>query len=129
MPEGFSATQVSVSRDDGVLIVALGAPSTEQDDHYLMLQRNDRETEEEARLGMNMPYVEFCGQGWSWYGHILQALLERNAITIHMNSNAAQRMRNDGVVHVTFSLNEEQFSRVKSALREVFRGEGYYAEA
>lgn len=129
MPEGFSATQFSVSRDDGVLIVALGAPSTEQDDYYLMLQRNDREREEEAGLGMNMPHIEFCGQGWSWYGHMLQAVLERNAITIHMNSEAAQRMRNEGALRVTFSLTEEQFSQLKSALREVFRGEGYYAEA
>ena len=128
MPTGFSSTQLSISRNDGVLIIALGAPSTEQEDYYLLLQRNEAESTEDAKLGTSGPHVEFCGQQWSWYRHMLQVRLLRDSITISMSAEAARAMRNDGILRIGFNMTEEQYSQLRLALSECFRDEGYYTE-
>jgi hypothetical protein len=126
MPVSFEATEVSVATKHEVLVIRLSAPSTEQDDFYLMFQHKEHYSEQDAKWGMNEPYVEFCGQGWSWYGHMLKVHLMRNVIRVEMNSEAAAHMRNDGILEVGFNLNDERFAGLQSALRETFRSVGYY---
>jgi hypothetical protein len=82
MSHGFVATQLSVTVEHNVLIVMLGAPSTEEDDFYLMLQHKDEYSAQDIKLGMNLPYIEYCGQGWSWYGHIQNFSLKRNCVKV-----------------------------------------------
>ncbi|MDD5058695.1 MAG: Imm10 family immunity protein [Sideroxydans sp.] len=128
MPVGFEASQFSVSFENDVLVVALGAPSTEDDDIYLMFQHKSEFSESDAKFGMDKPYIEFCGQGWSWYGHMLKVQLERNVIKVHMDTDAAQHMQNDGIIEVHFHLHEAQFAELRSALRRTFNGVGYYTD-
>jgi len=128
MPTGFVATEFSVTEEHGVLVIALGAASTEEDDFYLMLQHSDHHTEQDARFGMNLPYIEYCGQGWSWYGHIEQFELQRDRVKVQMNSAAASHMGNDGLIEVEFALGESEFSRLRAALERTFRDQAYFVE-
>jgi hypothetical protein len=73
MPTGFHATQSQVIVEDDVLITQLGTPSIEhEDDAYLMFQQKSGYEEQDVEFGMDKPYIEYCGQGWSWYGHHLK---------------------------------------------------------
>jgi hypothetical protein len=128
MPVGFVATEVHVVRHDGVLVTTLGAPSTEADDFYVMVQHKDEFSEQDVKFGMRLPYIEYCGQGWSWYGHILAFSLRRNSVKVELDAEAAERMQNDGQIEVEFNFNEVQFQRLWSALQETFTGYAYYQD-
>ena len=104
MPTGFNATELSVFEEHDALVTALGASPGDGDGPYLMFQRRRIYDEEDIKLGMDKPYIEYCGQSWSWYGHILHARLHRHRIQVQMDSAAAARMSNDGLIDVTFTL-------------------------
>lgn len=127
MPTGFSATQFAVTEENEVLVIALGTSCTEEDDYYLLLQHKDEHTEQDTRFGMDKPYIEYCGQGWSWYGHIERFELYRDRVVVSMDSSAAAQMRNDGIIEVSFSLPDPEFSQLQSALERTFQGVSYYA--
>lgn len=126
MSSGFVATEFSVVWQDGVLITILGAPSTEEDDFYLVLQHKEEHNEQDVRFGLNLPYIEYCGQGWSWYGHILDFTLHRDRVNVQMDAEAADRMQNDGHLHVQFSLSDSEFQELRSALQKTFAGHAYF---
>jgi hypothetical protein len=128
MPTGFLATQFSVTEEHGVLVTALRGPSTENDDFYLMLQHKDRYTEQDAKFGMNQPYIEYCGQGWSWYGHIEHFELLRDRVKVKLDQAAASHMGNDGLIEVEFMLNDNEFTQLRQALRRTFREHHYFTE-
>lgn len=109
-------------RDDGLLIVTFGAPSTEGEDFYLMLQHQDEYDEQDAELGMDQPCIEYCGQGWSWYAHILSFDLHRDHVRVQMDAPAAQEMDNDGLLEVRFDLAQAQLH----ALQRTFVGRSYF---
>ena len=129
MPVGFEATTFSVTDENGVLVIALGAPSTEDDDFYLMFQHKEEHSEQDVKFGMDRPYIEFCGQGWSWYGHMRKVELERKVIRVLMDAEAAQHMQNNGIIEVQFSLSDTKFTELRSALRRTFSRVGYYTDA
>ena len=128
MPTRFLATRFSVTEEDGVLVTALGAESVEEDDFYLMLQQKDRYTEQDAKFGMNQPYIEYCGQGWSWYGHIESFQLQRDHVKVQLDMEAASHMRNDGLIEVEFKLNDGEFNQLRQALKRTFRDRQYFTE-
>jgi Immunity protein 10 len=125
-PVGFFATDVSVSAENDVLITAFGAPSTEDDDFYLMLQHNLISNEEDEKFGMDQPYIEYCGQGWSWYGHIMSFRLSRDNVTIQMDKDAATHMGNNGLIRVDFSIDDNDFITLSAALKTTFDGYSDY---
>lgn len=122
MPAGFVADAFAAVEDDGLLIVTLGAPSTEDEDFYLMLQHQDEYDEQDIELGMDQPYIEYCGQGWSWYGHILSFDLHRDHVAVKMDAQAAREMDNDGLIEVRFDLADAQFHALRLALQRTFAG-------
>ena len=126
MPVGFVATELAVLHENGVLVTTLGAPSTEDEDFYLMLQRKDQYDEQDVRFGMNLPYIEYCAQGWSWYGNILSLTLRSNSVTVRMSAEAAERMQNDGEIEVQFNLSSAQFQELRSSLQQTFTGYAYF---
>jgi Immunity protein 10 len=128
MPTGFHATNCKVSEEHGVLVTALGAPSTEEEDFYLMLQHTEKHDEQDVKFGMDKPYIEYCGQGWSWYGHILSFNLSRDRVRMQMDSGAAAHMRNDGAIEVTFDLNEAEFAVLRAAVGTTFNGQSYFTD-
>jgi hypothetical protein len=70
MPTEFDARHVQASKEDWGHLVIWSLDDNLEAEQYLMLQAKDEHTEQDVRLGMNDVYVECCGQGWSWYGHI-----------------------------------------------------------
>jgi Immunity protein 10 len=128
MSTGFHATSCNVTEESGVLITTLAAPSTEEEDFYLMLQHKAEHDAQDVKFGMDIPYIEYCGQGWSWYGHILSFGLSRDRVCIRMDEEAAAHMRNDGHIEVTFQLSEVEFANLRSAVHATFKGQPYFAD-
>lgn len=127
MPVGFVATDFNAGLENGVWVVVLGAPSTEEDDFYLMFQKKqEKYSKQDIKFGWDKPYVEFCGQGWSWYGHMNQVELERGMIRVTMDGEAAEHMQNDGIIEVQFNLADLEFSRLRSTLQEILNGIEYF---
>jgi hypothetical protein len=127
MPEGFRAASLSIAREADILFVALvGAVAPEEP--YLMFQHKDEYDDQDVRLGMNQPYVEYCGQGWSWYGHMLSVELFRDRLCIRMDDTAAARMKTNGRIEVAFDLDDGRFDELRSALSETFRDRDYYRD-
>ena len=131
MPLRFLACRSSVDRHDGVLIVALGAGPAANDGGdddaeapYLMLQKTLAPTAQDASFGMDRPYLEFCGQGWSWYGEIERFELRRGGLVVDMSASAAARMANDGVIVVEFdpAIDDTAFNGLRGALAEILAG-------
>ncbi len=126
MPTSFVATQFSVLEQDGVLITTLGAPSTDEDDCYLTLQLGLSPTKQDVEFGMDKPYLEYCGQGWSWYGEIKLFELSRSRVVATMSSRAASHMKNDGVIGAEFDLDAAKFLELKRSLERTFRGCSFF---
>lgn len=126
MPVCFHAHQISVAREAWGLIVTLRGDSTDEMDYYLMLQRKTHFTEQDTKLGMADVYIEYCGQGMSWYGNIDSFQLLTASVEVQMSDAAAAEKENDGKVVVSFEA--EQRARLQSAFREVFEGRAYYSE-
>jgi len=124
----FTATDMSVVEEHGVLITTLNAPSTEEDDFYLMLQHHDEYTVQDVEFGMNMPYIEYCGQGCSWYGEVTRFELLRDSVHIQMSKIAADHMQNGGILQVSFQLSASEFETLRTALRRTFSGQPYFFE-
>ena len=110
------------------MVTTLAAPSTEDEDFYLMLQHKLNYDAQDVKLGMNRPYVEFCGQGWSWYGHIISFSLRRDRVNIQMDQEAAEHMRNDGNLEVTFSADPDEFNSLRAAIERTFQGQSYFRD-
>lgn len=100
----FHANNVSVTRENWGDLVFFGDEDSER---YLMLQAADSYDEQDVRLGMDDIYIETCGQGWSWYGNIERFELSRNHVFLHLSSEAATEMGNDGKVEASFELDEK----------------------
>ena len=128
MPVTIHASQLSVIEEHGVMVTTLAAPSTEDEDFYLMLQHKLNYDAQDVKLGMNRPYVEFCGQGWSWYGHIISFSLRRDRVNIQMDQEAAEHMRNDGNLEVTFSADPDEFNSLRAAIERTFQGQSYFRD-
>jgi len=77
---------------------------------------------------MNQPYIEYCGQGWSWYGHIESIQLHRDRVRVQLDSEAASYMRNDGLIVVEFMLNDDKFNQLSQALKRTFCDRKYFTE-
>lgn len=129
MSTRFVATELAVFEENGVLITTLGVPSTEDDGFYLMLQHKDEYDEQDVRFGMNQPYIEYCSQGWSWYGHILSFTLRPDGINVQMDSEAADRMQSDGKIEVNLNLSSTQLHDLRAALHRTFNGQAYFRVA
>jgi hypothetical protein len=126
MSTSFVATEFAVVEEGGVLITTLGAPPSEEDGCYLMVQHKDDYDEQGVKCGMDQPYIEYCGQGWSWYGHILSFTVRPDGISVQMDSEAADRMQGDGKIEVQFDLSSTQYHDLQIALQRIFDGQAYF---
>ena len=122
----LQADEVTIEKPDWGWHVLWGTQGQVIDEKYLALQRADVFTEQDRRFGHDKPYIECCGQGWSWYGHILLFELHRGCVKVQLDQEAAQHMKNDGAIDVTFDLDDPGFLKLADALLMVFRGFNYY---
>ncbi len=126
MAQGFHAVEFSATEETWGYLTVLGGQSTEEEDFYLMLQRPYSYSKDAVRWGQDKPYIEFCGQGQSWYGHIESFRLLRDRVLVKMDEAAASEMRNDGNIEVTFDLDDNRFAELKRALAKTFAGLHYF---
>lgn len=109
-------------------LVILSADDSLEAERYLMFQRAREWSDEDQRLGMADVYVETCGQGWSWYGHIASVELRNNRIEVLLDEHAASRMRDTGEILVGFELSPTQFAELREAMRRIFRDRAYFRD-
>ena len=128
MAISFRAEHVQVSRETWGHLVVLSVDKTREAEQYLMLQGREHYSERQVQWGQNCPYIECCGQGYSWYGHIVSFLLAPSQVEVQLDAEAASHMQNDGRVEVSFSLSPVAFEQLRAALQKIFRGCSYYAE-
>jgi hypothetical protein len=128
MSINITCGEVHVSKEERGHLIAWGAGKNPEE-HYLMLQAAREYSEEDERLGMDDIYVECCGQCWSWYGHIQSFRLSRHAVDVELDAEAADHMRNDGRIHVQFSIDDVAYGNLQAALRHIFNGRTWFTEA
>lgn len=125
----FDAQHVLISKEEWGWLVIWSVDENLASERYVMLQAKDEYSRDDVRLGMNDIYIECCGQGWSWYGHIESFVLSDKRIDVQLDRGAAEHMRNDGRFVATFSAHDEERTQLRDTLRQVFHGCGYYKEA
>jgi hypothetical protein len=129
MPIKFNASVVSATEEDWGTLIIFSVDETLEAERYLMIQRAREFSNEAVRLGMNDVYIETCGQGWSWYGHIVTVELLKGMIKIQLDAEAAARLEDNGLLEVTFEVPEDEFKHLRASLRRAFVGRTYYSEA
>ena len=128
MPIAFHAAIVSATDEGWGTLVLFSADETLEAERYLMIQRAHSYSEQDIRLGVNDVYIETCGQGWSWYGHIESFQLFPDKVTVQLDAEAADRMRDTGAIEATFDLPPEKLAELRAALRRAFFGRCCYSE-
>lgn len=125
MTISFDATYTDVSKESWGSIVTF-AESKNTDDQYLMFQAKDEYDKQDIKLGMNDIYIECCGQGWSWYGHIVSIVLTPKTITVQLDNEAADEMSNNGLIQINLLIEQSEISKLKSEFSNIFSGKCYY---
>lgn len=129
MPIKFNASVVRATEEDWGTLIIFSVDETLEAERYLMIQRAREFSNEDVRLGMNDVYIETCGQGWSWYGHIVAVELLKGMIKIQLDAEAAARLDDNGLLEVSFHVPEDEFTHLRASLRRAFVGRTYYSEA
>jgi immunity protein 10 of polymorphic toxin system len=129
MPITFHASHIDTSEEEGLTRVLLSVDSDLAAERYLMFQRDQTPSPDQVRHGMDDIYIETCGQGWSWYGHVRSVHLSRTGITVQLDAAAAAEIGDNGRIDVTFDLGANGFDALRTTLRRVFTGRAYYTEA
>jgi hypothetical protein len=124
----FHASMLDISEEDWGVRIILSVDDTLEAERYLMTQRKDTFTDQDVRFGMDDVYIETCGQGWSWYGHIDSFELFDTRVRVQLDAEAARRIDDDGVIEVSFDPMGEQRAALRAALRRTFAGRAYYSD-
>jgi hypothetical protein len=124
----FHAHTVDISEEHWGIRVMLSVDETLEAERYLMTQRKHTFTDQDVRLGMDDVYLETCGQGWSWYGHIASFQLFDDRVRVQLDEAAARRIDGDGVIEATFDLTKEKRAALRTALGKTFAGRVYYTD-
>jgi hypothetical protein len=124
----FHAELVDTSPKDWGTQVAWSVDSDLAAERYLVVMRASEFSEQDVRLGMNSVYIETCGQGWSWYGHIVAFELFPDRVSVQLDAEAAKHIRDDGRIEVTFDLDAARLVDLKTSLSRVFDGYAYYVD-
>ena len=125
----FDASFLDISEVEGVTRILLSLDDNLEGEQYLMVQRQLAPSEKEVHFGMNDVYIETCGQGWSWYGHIDRFTLLPDRILVQLDATAASEIGDDGSIEVSFQLPPQRFATLQAALQRAFRDRAYYTEA
>jgi len=124
----FHASMLDISEEDWGIRIILSVDDTLEAERYLMIQRKRTFTDQDVRFGMDDVYIETCGQGWSWYGHIDSFDLFDTRIRVQLDAEAARRIGDDGVIEVSFDPAHEKRAALRAALRKTFAGKACYSD-
>ena len=127
MPQQFSISASSATREEWGWLVLLGSIEQMDGQPYLMVQAAHEFSADDVRLGQDKPYIEINNQGWSWYGHIAKFELHRDRVFVQMDPGARELMQNDGAFTFHFSLPDRAFAELEAVLARIFEGSSFYA--
>lgn len=113
----FTAAQVSFEPLDGVWTVGFSETSY-GDGRYLLLQRDEHESEQDRKLGLVGEYVELNDQLHGAYRGVESVRLHRNKIELLASADATAKLR-EREVEVMFRLSDADFQVLRSALTEI----------
>ena len=128
----LEATDVGFDEENDALTVGFGGVP-DADGYptvYLMLQRSTDENEDEP--GVEGVYVEWCGQGMSCYGCIINfdlyperaGVIFTDSAGFYVPEGAGESSGEQRLTEllVTFTLDEEKFRDLKQKLSFIFKG-------
>jgi hypothetical protein len=75
---------------------------------------------------MEQPYIEYCDQGFGWYGNMTRVELHRNRLVVTMSPSVAVRLDGDGTFDVRFAINDAAFDQLRIGLATTFAGRDYF---
>ena len=124
----FKATQVGALEEDGLLIVGFNGGLVDGMPTYLVFQHSlDGPGEEDARRGMNQPYIEYRDQAWGWYGHMTRVELRRDRLLVSLDASAVERLGDDSLFDVRFEIDDDAFDQLRNGLEKTFGDCSYFS--
>jgi hypothetical protein len=93
----------------------------------LMVQRSYEFDEQDVGPGMDRVYIERNEQSRGGYGGIRQFDLYRDRVSVALDDTMGKRLGGD-LFEITFQVDEDRFSSLRSGLAAVFRGCECYRE-
>lgn len=117
MASSFTAAKVSLEPLDGVCTVGFSETSSGEG-RYLLLQRDEHESEQDRKLGSVGEYVELNDQLFGAYGGVESVRLHRNKVEFLATAGAAAKLR-ECEVEVMFRLSDADFQVLRSVLTEI----------
>jgi len=123
----FLATTVSASDEDGILCLAF-ASNDRDEGPYLIVQRSEEVSEQDAALGMDGVYLEYESQSRSTYGHVSLVKLAPSRFSIQLDEGGIEAMQGISEIAVTFSVSASQFATVAELAKRIFHDIPYACE-
>jgi hypothetical protein len=117
MASSFFANTVSFAPVDGVLTVGF-SEIADGSDRYLLLQRQEHETEQDKRLGLVGDYVEYIDQARATYKGVKLVNLQRKSATI-LFETAAVPILKESELNISFELADSDFKLLQLALNKI----------
>jgi hypothetical protein len=114
----FNADAISISSQDGIVIVGL-ADSTTEPRQYLILQRSLEASQQDQELGQDTFYYEVSSQQMSGYGGIKTVTLMSTNLIIEFDSPDNRQIQR---VDVHFNISIDEWRNLLVGLRAVFDG-------
>ena len=90
-------------------------------EHYFIMDRSE-ESPEEAVPDMDNVYIERDDQMWGGFGGIERVILEREALTLQLNSRMSTTMGEHDSIRISFALNDVELQEMKTVLGLIMRG-------
>jgi hypothetical protein len=115
----IQATAVSASEDDGILSLAF-ASSDSGEGPYVIVQRSEEASEQDAALGMDGVYLEYESQSRSTYGHVKLVKLAPGRFNIYLEGEGIESMQGVSEIAVTFSVSASRFATVAELAQRIF---------
>jgi hypothetical protein len=113
----FPASVVSFERIEGVWTVGFSEiPSG--DSHYLLLQKEEFESEQDRKLYLAGEYLELNDQLCGAYGAVERVRLHRSKIELLVATGARAKLGEEEI-DVAFNLSDSDFQSLRSALVQI----------
>src|SRR5271156_4170777 len=92
-----------ISSDNVVSRVTLADSNDDKSEHYFVMDRSE-DSSEDAIPGMTNVYIERDDQQWGGFGGIDKVVLERQCLSLYLDSTMATKMGGDNQIRITFTI-------------------------
>lgn len=112
----FTASCISWQIEDGVALLGF-ADDEFHTTQYLLLQRTLEPDQQDRALGMDRVYIEWSEQSRSAYGHVEEARLRRDGITLRLDPATAAAVSNGERLEIVFDVTAPRLLEIAEQLR------------